>query len=49
MRPLAVFDIDGTLVVEAPLSPEIKAGFAHFGFSEDESDVDPFEGVKRQR
>ncbi|MNU56660.1 Ribosomal large subunit pseudouridine synthase C [compost metagenome] len=39
----------GTLVVEAPLSPEIKAGFAHFGFSEDESDVDPFEGVKRQR
>jgi 23S rRNA pseudouridine955/2504/2580 synthase len=39
----------GTLVVEAPLSPEIQAGFAHFGFSEDESDVDPFEGVKRQR
>ncbi|MFZ4164622.1 RluA family pseudouridine synthase [Brevundimonas sp. NPDC058933] len=39
----------GTLIVEAPLSPEIKAGFAHFGFSEDESDVDPFEGVKRQR
>ena len=39
----------GTLIVEAPLSPEIQAGFAHFGFSEDESDVDPFEGVKRQR
>ncbi|MNX92239.1 Ribosomal large subunit pseudouridine synthase A [compost metagenome] len=39
----------GKLIVEAPLSPEMKAGFAHFGFSEDESDVDPFEGVKRQR
>ncbi len=39
----------GKLIVEAPLSPEMKAGFAHFGFSEDESDSDPFEGVKRQR
>lgn len=39
----------GKLIVEAPLSPEMKAGFAHFGFSEDEGDVDPFEGVKRQR
>lgn len=39
----------GKLIVEAPLSPEMKAGFAHFGFSEDESDEDPFEGVKRQR
>ena len=39
----------GKLIVEAPLSPEMKAGFAHFGFSEDESEADPFEGVKRQR
>lgn len=39
----------GKLIVEAPLSPEMKAGFVHFGFSEDESEVDPFEGVKRQR
>jgi 23S rRNA pseudouridine955/2504/2580 synthase len=39
----------GKLIVEAPLSPEMKAGFAHFGFSEDECDTDPFEGVKRQR
>lgn len=39
----------GKLIVEAPLSPEMKAGFTHFGFSEDESEVDPFEGVKRQR
>lgn len=39
----------GTLVVEAPLSPEMKAGFAHFGFSEDEAETDPFEGVRRQR
>jgi 23S rRNA pseudouridine955/2504/2580 synthase len=39
----------GKLIVEAPLSPEMKAGFAHFGFAEDESEGDPFEGVKRQR
>lgn len=39
----------GTLVVEAPLSPEMKAGFAHFGFSEDEAEADPFHGVRRQR
>jgi len=39
----------GKLVVEAPLSPEMKAGFAHFGFSEDEADEDPFHGVKRMR
>ena len=44
---------DGTrlpvLIVEAPLSPEMKAGFAHFGFSEDEAEDDPFLGVKRIR
>lgn len=39
----------GKLVVEAPLSPEMRAGFNHFGFSEDECDGDPFEGVKRLR
>lgn len=39
----------GKLIVEAPLSPEMKAGFAHFGFSEDEADADPFHGVKRMR
>ncbi|HEV2083395.1 MAG TPA: RluA family pseudouridine synthase [Brevundimonas sp.] len=39
----------GKLIVEAPLSPEMKAGFAHFGFSEDEADEDPFHGVKRMR
>lgn len=39
----------GKLIVEAPLSPEMKAGFAHFGFSEDESDADPFAGVRRIR
>jgi len=39
----------GTLIVEAPLSPEMKAGFAHFGFSEDEAEGDPFAGVKRIR
>lgn len=39
----------GKLIVEAPLSPEMKAGFAHFGFSEDEADEDPFAGVRRMR
>ncbi|RZJ91267.1 MAG: RluA family pseudouridine synthase, partial [Brevundimonas sp.] len=37
----------GTLVVEAPLSPEMKAGFVHFGFDETDADADPFAGVKR--
>ncbi len=32
----------GTLTIEAPLSPEMKAGFKHFGFSEDEGAGDPF-------
>jgi len=27
----------------------MKAGFNHFGFSEDEADEDPFEGVRRMR
>ncbi len=40
----------GMLVVEAPLSPEMRAGFTHFGFEEAEgNESDPFEGVKRQR
>lgn len=39
----------GKLIVEAPLSPEMKAGFAHFGFEESEGDEDPFAGVRRQR
>lgn len=39
----------GKLIVEAPLSPEMKAGFNHFGFSEDEADEDFFEGVRRMR
>ncbi len=39
----------GKLIVEAPLSPEMRAGFAHFGFSEDEADEDLFEGVRRMR
>lgn len=39
----------GKLIVEAPLSPEMRAGFAHFGFSEDEADEDVFVNVRRQR
>ena len=40
----------GMLVVEAPLSPEMRAGFAHFGFGEAEgNESDPIEGVKSIR
>jgi 23S rRNA pseudouridine955/2504/2580 synthase len=37
----------GKLIVEAPLSPEMKAGFDNFGFVEDESDFDPFARMRR--
>ncbi|MDZ4374521.1 MAG: RluA family pseudouridine synthase [Phenylobacterium sp.] len=36
----------GTLMLEAPISPELKAGFARFGFDEHEADPEPF---KRRR
>jgi len=39
----------GLLVVEAPLSPEMKAGFARFGFDEHEAAVDPFHGPRKKR
>ena len=32
----------GTLILEAPLSKEMKAGFARFGFDEHEADPEPF-------
>jgi 23S rRNA pseudouridine955/2504/2580 synthase len=41
----------GQLILEAPLSPEMKAGFAHFGFDEHEAPADPFarrSGPKRR-
>lgn len=37
----------GTLILEAPVSPELKAGFARFGFDEHEADPEPF-GQKRR-
>jgi len=36
----------GTLMLEAPISPELKAGFERFGFDEHEADPEPF---KRRR
>jgi 23S rRNA pseudouridine955/2504/2580 synthase len=39
----------GLLVVEAPLSPEMKAGFARFGFDEQEAETDPFHPGRRKR
>lgn len=38
----------GSLILEAPLSPEMKAGFARFGFDEHEANPEPF-GAKRGR
>ncbi|WP_091739112.1 RluA family pseudouridine synthase [Phenylobacterium immobile] len=32
----------GTLMLEAPLSPEMRAGFERFGFDEHEADPEPF-------
>ena len=39
----------GMLVIEAPLSAEMKAGFAHFGFDEHEADPEPFDRLQRRR
>ncbi len=39
----------GLLVVEAPISPEMKAGFARFGFDEHEAEADPFAGGRKKR
>ncbi|MBL8554504.1 MAG: RluA family pseudouridine synthase [Phenylobacterium sp.] len=33
----------GTLMLEAPISPELAAGFERFGFDEHEADPEPFE------
>jgi 23S rRNA pseudouridine955/2504/2580 synthase len=32
----------GTLMLEAPISPELRAGFERFGFDEHEADAEPF-------
>lgn len=37
----------GTLMLEAPISPELKAGFERFGFDEHEADPEPFKGRRR--
>ena len=37
----------GQLTLEAPISPELKAGFARFGFDEHEADPEPFRKGRR--
>ena len=37
----------GKLIVEAPLSPEMRAGFDRFGFEEHEAETEPFHAVPR--
>lgn len=39
----------GTLIVEAPMSRELKAGFERFGFDEHEADPEPFRAGKKRR
>jgi 23S rRNA pseudouridine955/2504/2580 synthase len=39
----------GSLILEAPLSPEMREGFQRFGFDEHEADPEPFAGSKRRR
>jgi len=39
----------GLLVVEAPLSPEMKAGFSRFGFDEHEAEAEPFGPAHKRR
>jgi 23S rRNA pseudouridine955/2504/2580 synthase len=39
----------GLLVIEAPLSPAMKAGFQRFGFEESEADPEPFRNLRRRR
>jgi len=38
----------GVIEVEAPLSPEMKAGFARFGFEIGEAEIDPFAERRRR-
>ena len=38
----------GTLMLEAPLSPVMRAGFERFGFDENEADPEPFAKGKRR-
>ncbi|HWE45192.1 MAG TPA: RluA family pseudouridine synthase [Caulobacteraceae bacterium] len=39
----------GKLIVQAPISPEMKAGFERFGFDQHEADEDPFANRGRRR
>jgi 23S rRNA pseudouridine955/2504/2580 synthase len=39
----------GALTLEAPISPELKAGFDRFGFHESEADPEPFDTGRRRR
>jgi len=39
----------GQLILEAPLSPEMREGFARFGFDEHEAPNDPFASSQRRR
>jgi len=39
----------GMLILEAPISPELKAGFERFGFDEHEADPEPFGHAKGRR
>ena len=42
-RLVLAHPVSGQIVIEAPISPEIKAGFERFGFDWREADPEPFE------
>ena len=39
----------GKLIVEAPISREMKAGFDRFGFAPDEAEEDPFAHLRKRK
>jgi 23S rRNA pseudouridine955/2504/2580 synthase len=39
----------GTLIIEAPMSAELRAGFERFGFDEHEAEAEPFKPKGRRR
>jgi 23S rRNA pseudouridine955/2504/2580 synthase len=39
----------GLLMIEAPISPELREGFERFGFDEHEAPADPFVSYSRRR
>ena len=48
-RLVLAHPVSGQMIIEAPLSPEMKAGFDRFGFDWHEADPEPFEARRSRR